>query len=129
MPGTVATVLQDGSVAFVDFVHLLGGWGTEGPDPAIGAGRAIRVVAKLATAWPDLDVVDALGWVRLLWGHGDLVGVSARGIVRQWADVGMVEDGWLFAGAGFTPVEAQAGLAQGLLTREIAQAMSGLRSG
>jgi hypothetical protein len=82
-------------------------FGAPGSVPAAAAATYLwRALVEMDERWPHVSLRDSVGWAlthQALW-------VPDAGDQGAWmlpfADVGLVEVGWLFAAAGFSPEEA-----------------------
>lgn len=127
----------------------LAGWAVLADSPAT---RTVEVLGQIATAdrvaherfrqahrWPhasgvrppfaghlpgDATVRDAVGWLLVAAQVGVVDPVA---LVGPWADAGLGADGWLYAAAGLTPVEAAAALADGALSSPQALVLAAVR--
>ena len=77
-----------------------------------------KYLARACAIYPGHTVRSMLGWSLVK------VGPHTR---AEWADVGIAEDGWLYAAAGFTAAEALAMRSAGALDPAQAAMMAGLR--
>ena len=87
------------------------------------AGVCKYLAGRAPAIYRGHTVRSTLGWSLVRWDLGK-VGPHVR---AEWADVGLAEDGWLYAAAGFTVAEALAMKAAGALGPAQAAMMAGLR--
>lgn len=87
-------------------------------------GTALSVQSAASRVLSFLSLGALVGWLTV---EGSFTGGDRFERVHAWAQAGLGEDGWLYAAAGFSPAEAQVGLADGSLDAGRARVLAVLR--
>lgn len=118
-----ATVVVEGGLALPDLCAI-----APALSPYLGPNGTARDLACTAGhLFPGCSLRSAVGWLVASVVSPNFEPFTGHRLYEQWAREGFGADEWMYAAAGFTPVEADAALKAGTLGPSQALAMAVLR--